>query len=196
MRKSKHEAAETRKRIVETAASEFRKNGINGIGVADVMGEAGLTHGGFYRHFSSKGHLVAEACVASSESMGERLSIAISSGPESQGLVSLAAEYLSIDHRDDPSNGCPLAAMGSELARTDDDIRDGATSAVLALVELISEQIGGSESNDTRRRAIISMSTMVGALTMSRIVTDPELSAAILDHAKQHIAEGTVARRT
>jgi TetR/AcrR family transcriptional repressor of nem operon len=76
MKRSKQETAETRKRIVETAATEFRRNGIDGTGLADLMGAAGLTHGGFYRHFDSKDHLVAESCAAAVDSVVESLTSA------------------------------------------------------------------------------------------------------------------------
>src|SRR6202163_3333984 len=98
MKKSKLESAETRRRIVKTAAAEFRRNGINGTGLSDLMGAAGLTHGGFYRHFGSKDQLVAEACAEAVETViFGRLAAA---APEGAGA---AVAYLSTGHRDDPA---------------------------------------------------------------------------------------------
>src|ERR1700756_4355018 len=105
MKRSKQETAETRKRIVETAATEFRRNGIGGTGLSDLMGAAGLTHGGFYRHFDSKDQIVAEACAAATESAIARF---FSNKSPQSGLKARAAKYLSPAHRDDPSPGCPL----------------------------------------------------------------------------------------
>src|SRR3954468_7509905 len=116
MRKSKAEAAETRKRIVAAAAAEFRKNGIVATGLADLMKAAGLTHGGFYKHFESKDQLVAEACAEAGRALGERVSANASKGEP-------VASYLSARHRDDPAGGCPLAALGTELARCDGKTR-------------------------------------------------------------------------
>ena len=105
MRKSREEAAETRKRIVQAAAREFREKGIVATGLADLMKAAGLTHGGFYKHFASKDQLVAEATVAALDSIIEELA--------AQPTVNSAvAAYLSTRHRDSPASGCPLAALG------------------------------------------------------------------------------------
>src|SRR5277367_6560830 len=121
MRKSREEAAETRKSIVRAAAREFRERGIVATGLADLMSAAGLTHGGFYKHFASKDQLVSEACSEALQIILEKLAAA---GSDGSGAV---ATYLSTDHRDDPAAGCPLAAIGSELARCDEKTRDIAT---------------------------------------------------------------------
>src|SRR3954451_20268126 len=120
MRKSREEAAQTRKRIVEAASCEFRKNGIVATGLNDLMKAAGLTHGGFYKHFESKDQLVAEACA---EALDAMIGV-MSAHPTIDDAV---AAYLSTRHRDDPASGCPLAAIGSELSRTDKKTREAAT---------------------------------------------------------------------
>src|SRR5713101_1351734 len=126
MRKSKQEAAETRQRIVKAAAAEFRQNGIGGTGLCELMAAAGLTHGGFYRHFDSKDQLVAEACAAGMEAEVGGAAACPSFGKG--GVREIAASYLSTDHRDNPSGGCLLAGLGSELARSDDKTRAAATA--------------------------------------------------------------------
>ena len=126
MRKSREEAAQTRKRIVTTAAGEFRKNGIVATGLNELMKAAGLTHGGFYKHFESKDQLVTEACAEAVETIIEFLTNATSTG-------SAAAAYLSTLHRDNPADGCPLAAIGSELGRSDETTRAVATEGFLKL---------------------------------------------------------------
>ena len=185
MRKSREEAAQTRKRIVTAASEEFRKNGIVATGLNDLMSAAGLTHGGFYKHFESKDQLVAEACTEAVETaILEMLAAAAS---EERGA---AAAYLSTGHRDNPAAGCPLSAIGSELARSDEKTRAAATAGFLKLVEIMAGQFGKIPAATARRRALVAVSTMIGALTMSRIVTDPELSADILEEAEMSLAVG------
>jgi len=183
MRKSREEAAQTRKRIVTAASGEFCKHGIVATGLNDLMRAAGLTHGGFYKHFESKDQLVAEACAeAVQTAILERLGAAASEGAG-------AAAYLSTGHRDTPATGCPLSAIGSELARSDEQTRAAATAGFLKLVEIMAGQCGTLPPATARRRALVAVSTMIGALTMSRIVTDPELSAEILKEAEKSLSD-------
>jgi TetR/AcrR family transcriptional regulator, transcriptional repressor for nem operon len=184
VRKSREEAAQTRKRIVTTSAREFREHGIVASGLNDLMKAAGLTHGGFYKHFESKDQLVAEACAEAVESLIEKVTTAASGGPGAA-----PATYLSTDHRDNPSEGCPLAAIGSELSRSDEKTRGVATDGFLKLVDLMAAQFGKIPPDIARRRALVAVSTMIGALTMSRIVTDPELSAEILQEAENSLSK-------
>ena len=185
MRKSREEAAQTRKRIVTAASEEFRTNGIVATGLNELMSAAGLTHGGFYKHFESKDQLVAEACAeAVNTAVLERLGAAASAG------AGAAAAYLSTDHRDNPATGCPLSAIGSELARSDKKTQVAATAGFLKLVEIMAAQFGKLPRAAARRRALVAVSTMIGALTMSRIVTDPELSAEILKEAEKSLSDG------
>ena len=144
MRKSREEAAQTRRQIVEAASSEFRKNGIVATGLNDLMKAAGLTHGGFYKHFASKDQLVAEATVAALDSIIEELA--------AQPTVNSAvAAYLSTRHRDSPASGCPLAALGGELARSDKRARAAATAGFVRLVDILA---GKARPADFRRRAL------------------------------------------
>jgi TetR/AcrR family transcriptional repressor of nem operon len=189
MRKSKRETAETRERIVKTAAAEFRKNGINKTGLSELMAAAGLTHGGFYRHFGSKDQLVAEACAAAVEPELESFLAALSHEDKANVLEAIAATYLSPKHRDDPSGGCPFAALGSELARSDDHTRAVATAGFSKLVDMLAEQLGKTQPDAAKQRALVALSMMVGALTVSRIVNDPKLSAEILRQTKKHLAD-------
>jgi TetR/AcrR family transcriptional regulator, transcriptional repressor for nem operon len=184
MRKSRDEAVETRKRIVRVAASEFRKNGIVATGLADLMKAAGLTHGGFYKHFDSKDQLVREACAeAVQTAILDRLALAAS------GKGDVAAAYLSAEHRDNPDSGCPLSAIGSELGRCDENTRAVATEGFLKLVEIMKGQFGKIPPDAARRRAVVAVSAMIGALTMSRIVTDSKLSAEILNEVGKSLRD-------
>jgi TetR/AcrR family transcriptional regulator, transcriptional repressor for nem operon len=177
MRKSREQAAETRNRIVRAAACEFREKGIVATGLADLMKAAGMTHGGFYKHFESKDQLIAEACAEATRELMERM--------ETQPTINAAvAGYLSTRHRDTPASGCPFSTIGSELARTDVKTREVATAAFERLVGLLA---GNSNEKDARRRALVAASTMIGAVTMSRVVNDPKLSAEILREAEKSL---------
>ena len=180
MRKPREEATQTRRRIVEAASCEFRKNGIVATGLNDLMKAAGLTHGGFYKHFASMDQLVAEATTAALDALLEGMA----AHPTPNAAV---ASYLSTRHRDNPGSGCPLAAIGSELSRGSEETRVVATDGFLKLVEIIAGQFGKIPPDVARRRALVAVSTMIGALTMSRIVTDSELSASILQEAAKQL---------
>jgi len=187
MRKSKEEAAKTRVRIVHSAADELRKNGIARTALAELMHEADLTHGGFYRHFKSKDQLVAEACAVAMDSLIASMSKAASKKGTRNALTLSISKYLSRDHRDHPENGCPLASLGSELARCDNNIRKVATDAFRGLVGLVEGQMELPQ-RAAKRRAIVAACTMIGAMTISRIVDDPTLSDAILKEAERSLA--------
>jgi TetR/AcrR family transcriptional repressor of nem operon len=152
------------------------------------MGAAGLTHGGFYRHFGSKDQLVAEACAAAMDAVVETTEAAASRRPANSGLQAIAERYLSTDHRDNQSEGCPLAGLGSELARSDHSTRAAATAGFLKLVDVVARQYGRTKPDLAKGRALVALMAMIGAVTMSRVVTDPELSAAILQQTKKHLA--------
>lgn len=186
MRKSKLEAAETRRRIVSAASREFCRHGIHATGLADLMAAAGLTHGGFYKHFRSKDQVIAEACATGLETVIE-VAEAAPSGAGKSGLEAIVETYLSTEHRDRLSDGCPLAALGSELVHADDEIRAAASEGFVKLVEVIAKQFPGSTPDAARAEAVFVVSAMVGALTMSRMVTDEDLSLLILDQSRQRL---------
>ena len=189
MKRSKTEAAETRRRIVKTAAAEFRRKGITATGLNDVMAAAGLTHGGFYRHFASKDQLIAEACAAALGSLAESNEVPVCPAPGKDGLDAILAEYLSTDHRDNPSEGCVLAGLGSELARSDEDTRAAATEGFLKLVDIFTHHYRRTDPETAKARALVAVSAMIGAVTLSRIVTDAKVSTAILRSTRKHLAE-------
>ena len=188
MRKSKADTAETRLRIIKAAASEFRRNGIHATGIAEVMAAAGLTQGGFYRHFASKDQLVAEACA-------EAMSVAVSSTQavptEAVGKSALEAivrNFLSTEHRDSPLQCCPLVGLGIELARADGETRAAASNGFVELVDLIASKYQRISPEAARDRALFMLSAMVGAVTLSRVVEDPALSASILEATKGQLS--------
>ncbi|RQS24245.1 TetR/AcrR family transcriptional regulator [Burkholderia sp. Bp8998] len=189
MRKSKAETAETRRRIVEVAAQQFRSKGIQGTGLNDVMSEAGLTHGGFYRHFESKNQLLAEAFELSLSSVVDALGELACKGDGKAGFASMVNSYVSKAHRDNAAGGCPFASMGSELARADELTREAATQGISKVVDVLAKHIGSDQGEEDTSDAMFALSAMVGAITLSRIVSDPKASDALLKTVKRHLVE-------
>lgn len=186
MRKSKTETAKTRRRIVDVAAQTFRSNGIAATGVSEIMSIAGLTHGGFYRHFESKDHLLAEACAAAMDSMVRSYRNASQGGREA--FVRNLQASLTPAYRDARQGGCPLVAMGSELARADDATRRRASQGFDELVDEIAEWLPARSGRAVRDEAIAVLTGMIGAVTMSRVVDDARLSARILRAGRDDIS--------
>ncbi|AUT65024.1 TetR/AcrR family transcriptional regulator [Paraburkholderia terrae] len=195
MKKSRVETAETRRKIVEVATRAFRTNGIHATGVAEIMSAAGMTHGGFYRHFASKDQLVAEACAAGMEAIVESAEAAAEGGEEA--FLKHIQTFLSDETRDDCLAGCPLVAMGSELARADLETRRAASQGFRELIDVIARQGGASDTASATGDAMFTLSAIIGAVTMSRIVDDPELSDLILDETRKRLtALGVEPRET
>ncbi len=188
MRVSREKAAENRQRIVDTAARLFRENGFDGVGVDTIMRAAGLTHGGFYGHFKSKDDLAAEATALAMERSSERQERFAS-------LEDLVTDYLSERHRANRANGCAIAALGADIAREGDNVRRGLTGHVRAQIGRIASLLRGGTAASRRRRALATLSGMVGALTLARAVNDPVLSKQILAAARETFGPAGQARR-
>lgn len=177
MRVSREKASENREKIVEAASRLFRERGFDGVGVDAIMKEAGLTHGGFYGHFKSKDDLAAEAVTRALVRSDEKMS----------GFTELDTylrAYLSDAHCADRVNGCGLAALGSDAAREGQGVRQAITSYLKARIDAVGRFFGGTATSK-RKRAIATMSGMVGALTLARAVDDPALSKEILAAARE-----------
>jgi len=183
MRVSREQAAENRKRIVETAARMFREKGFDGVGVDAIMQGAGLTHGGFYGHFRSKDDLAAEAVTRALEWSAERQS-------RFTDLNDLVSDYLSERHRTDRANGCAIAALGAEMVRQGKGMRQGVTAHVRAQLDGFSHLLKGGTAASRRKRAIATLAGITGALMLARAVEDPALSEEILAAARDAFGEG------
>jgi TetR/AcrR family transcriptional regulator, transcriptional repressor for nem operon len=195
MRKSKVEAAKTRERIVKAAGAEFAANGISEAALARVMAAAGLTHGGFYRHFASKDQLVLEACSKTLLSLVASLELLIHRKPREQALPFLVDHYVSRAHRDQPRTGCPLAALGSELARRDKKTRHAAMEGFLELSQLIAGHLETVPRRKRVERSMAIVSAMVGAVTLSRIAPDSRISDSVLVATRDYITHSLRPRR-
>lgn len=183
MRVSREQMAENRERILDTAATLFRERGFDGVGVADVMKAVGLTHGGFYGHFSSKDDLAAQALGRAFGSANQWLEEAKAAEPEAP-LQAIASRYLSPLHRDDPGHGCPVAALGCDIARQGEASRQAATQGARAAIASLSSVMPGRSDEERRANALASYATLIGALVLSRMVEDKELSEEVLTAAR------------
>ena len=180
MKVSREQTARNRERIVEAAARLFRERGFDGIGVADLMKEAGLTHGGFYGHFSSKEDLIAEAsgrALTHSLENWRKLSERSPGDP----LPAIADAYLTRRHRDNPGAGCLLAALGPDVSRQSVTVRRTVTGYVRSALDLLAGLVPGKSQAARRQQAIRAYATWVGALVIARAVDDRALSQEILD---------------
>jgi TetR/AcrR family transcriptional regulator, transcriptional repressor for nem operon len=175
---SQAEKAENHDRIVQVAATRFRENGVDGVGVADLMKDAGLTHGGFYRHFASRDELVTEA-IERALSEGSQAVAAVAHAQDCP-LDGLVDAYLSAAHRDVLATSCAVTTLAADVARANEKARSAYTRQVATYVELLTNLISHSTPKARRRKALAALSTLVGAVSISRAVNDDNLSREIL----------------
>ncbi|KQQ17633.1 TetR family transcriptional regulator [Methylobacterium sp. Leaf123] len=177
-RVSQEQAKLNRQRVVEVASSLFRERGLNGIGVVDIMAAAGLTHGGFYGQFANKEALAAEAFDAAIRDEYEA------------NLDAFIENYLSLGHVRTPGRGCPVAALVSDIGRepAGSALRSRFTHAVKGLAGLIADRLPKATKERRRQRALIALSTMVGAVVLARGVDDEALADELLTAARSTIA--------
>lgn len=187
MRVSKEQAAENRRRVVEVASGLFRERGFNGIGVADLMKEAGLTHGGFYGQFASKEDLAVEACARAMQVMAERWDGSAETPPGNEALAALLESYLSPRHRDRSAAGCPIAALGVDVSRQGGAVRGVFTRGLRPFIDRLQRLVPGRSADAKRKAALATLSGMVGALILARAVDDPALSEEILAAARESL---------
>jgi TetR/AcrR family transcriptional regulator, transcriptional repressor for nem operon len=178
----------THERIVEVAARAIRRNGYGGAGVADVMKEAGLTHGGFYAHFGSREGMLAEAADRAGADTVALLTRVASNAPQDEALQALLRAYLSDEHVAQAETGCPLAALGSEMPRQSADVRGAATRRIKELIDLVARQMPGWGGPGAHEKALATVATMVGAVLLARAVDDAQLSDAVRAAALKHLS--------
>ncbi|WP_315705292.1 MULTISPECIES: TetR/AcrR family transcriptional regulator [unclassified Bradyrhizobium] len=180
MRYSPEHKAETHARIVRKASMRLREKGAHGVGVADLMKEAGLTHGGFYAHFTSREALVVEAFTyAMDRSMEGWHKMLADLAPEKR-VAAIVDGYLNAQHRDDASHGCAVPALGAEIAREGPKARKAFAAKLEQMVELFADQVPGVSRKAARKRASAMLATLIGALVMARIAGNSEFSDEVL----------------
>jgi TetR/AcrR family transcriptional regulator, transcriptional repressor for nem operon len=184
MKVSREQAAENRERIIDVAGRLFRERGLDGIGVANLMKAAGLTHGGFYGHFESKEDLEVQACARVLARTTETLQAMAARDPQAP-LNGFLDRYLSAGHRDGPGEGCIYAALASDVARQNSPaLRRTFTAGLRPFIDTLVRIVPGRSRAARRQKALACLSAMVGALILARTVDDPALSEEILAAAR------------
>ncbi|WP_085025116.1 TetR/AcrR family transcriptional regulator [Ensifer aridi] len=185
MRVSRAQAEANREAVINAASRLFREHGFDGIGLKDLMKGAGLTQGGFYKQFESKDDLAAQASKRAMEHATRRWSAVAAASPDP--LEALIELYLSPGHREEKSDGCPLVALGADAARQSEEVRAPFQDGVQAHLQILEELMPEAESPKTYGKAMAMLSLMVGAVTISRILNDEEMSQRFLEAAANEV---------
>ncbi|HEV8645778.1 MAG TPA: helix-turn-helix domain-containing protein [Burkholderiales bacterium] len=175
------ETAAKHERILREASRLFRERGFDGVGVAEIMKAADLTHGAFYAHFPSKEALIAEAGAAAIADTTRHLTVAVQTEDPRQTFIE---RYLSEEHRDSPGYGCALAAFGGEMSRQTESVRSAFTDQFERMVDTLAAGLDWPAGEDARRATLHLMGTLVGAMVLSRAVNDDRLARDILAAAR------------
>jgi TetR/AcrR family transcriptional repressor of nem operon len=189
MRYELEHKAKTHKRIVEDASRRFRSEGLSGPGVASVMRDTGLTHGGFYKHFSSKNDLLVESIGEAFRQTGDWLVEIAEQSPPGEGWKAMIAAYLSPEHCDHPEKGCPLAALGPELGRSDPSVRGRISAEMVNYKNRLVPFMPGTTVADRERAFFVIFSTMIGAVEMGRMMSDATARERILGTTRDFLLE-------
>ena len=187
MRYSKEHKQETHARIVKKASVRLREKGAHGIGVADLMKEAGLTHGGFYAHFDSREALVIEAFAYAMDRSTERWRKIAEQTPADKRLATIVESYLTPVHRDDPGHGCAVPTLGAEIARESPKTRKAFAAKLEAMIDMMADQVLDVPRKVARKQAIAALTTMMGTLVLSRIAGNGEFSDEILSAGREAV---------
>jgi len=166
-------------RIVDAAARAIRRSGYDGTGVADIMKEAGLTHGAFYAHFASREAMLAEAADRAGAEANAFAASVVAAAPAEQALQALVQAYLSEEHLAAIETGCPLSALGSEMPRQAPEVRRAATRRIKEMIDLVARQSPDWGQPSAHEGALVAVTAMVGALMLARAVDDRALSDSL-----------------
>jgi len=189
MRYSKEHKVQTHARIVKRASVKLREKGAHGIGVADLMKEAGLTHGGFYAHFDSRDALVIEAVTHAMDRSTEKWrKLSAETSPDKR-LSKIVNSYLGTDHRDNPGQGCAVPTLAAEIARESTKTRRAFAGRMELLIDMLAEQYQGLPPKAARKQAMAALATMMGSLVMARVAGNSELSDEILKSGRDAVLE-------
>jgi len=172
---------------VKKASVRLREKGAHGIGVADLMKEAGLTHGGFYAHFDSRESLVVEAFAYAMDRSTERWRKVAEQTPPDKRLATIVENYLTPVHRDDPGNGCAVPALGAEIARESLKTRKAFAAKLEQMIDMMADQVPDVPRKAARKQAMATLATMIGTLVLSRIAGTGEFSGEILGAGREAV---------
>ncbi len=193
MRVSRIQAAENRETVINVASRLFREHGFDDIGLKDLMKGAGLTQGAFYKQFASKDDLAAQASRRAMESATHRWSAAAAANPQDP-LGAVIAFYLSMGHRAERMDGCPIVALGSDAARQGADVKASFEAGIRVYLEMLDSWVGEADGKEPSGEAMAILSTMVGAVLLSRAVNDERLSKRFLQAAAESALTRSAAR--
>jgi TetR/AcrR family transcriptional regulator, transcriptional repressor for nem operon len=185
MRYPVEQKAETHKRIIGAAARSFREHGSEGQGVAQLMKDLGLTHGGFYRHFESKEDLYVDALAKGFQEAADRMVAAATRAPQGKQLRAMIEHYLSLEHLEDPGGGCVLSTLAAEIARQRPAVRAKINAAMKSYRERLLPFFPGNENAEKRRQFIVLFPAMAGVLMTARAMTDPAARTETLSVARR-----------
>src|SRR6202165_5989307 len=180
MRYSREHKLETHARIVKKASVRLRERGAHGTGVADLMKDAGLTHGGFYAHFDAREARVIEAFAYAMDRSRERWRKLAEQTPPAKRLATIVDSYLTAVHRDDPGHGCAIPALGAEIARESPKTRKAFAAKLDQMIEMLADQIPEVPRKAARKQAMAAVATMMGTVVLSRIAGTGDFSDEIL----------------
>jgi len=178
VRYGKEHKQATRRRIIQTAGRRFKRDGIDGSGIAALMADAGLTNGAFYGHFASKEDLVASAVA---DQLREQRANATAQTPDRAGVEQYVRSYLSVAHRDNPGDGCPSAALLDEIGRCPDPVKQAYTDGLLAVIDDIATHLTRNDPPSARMQTLSVFALMVGTLQLSRALADRQLADQLLE---------------
>jgi TetR/AcrR family transcriptional regulator, transcriptional repressor for nem operon len=187
MRYSREHKLETHERIVKRASVRLREKGAHGIGVADLMKDAGLTHGGFYAHFDSREALVIEAFAHAMDRSTERWRKLGETTPPEQRLTAIVDSYLTPVHRDDPGHGCAVPTLAAEIARESPKTRRAFAGKLEQMIEMMADQIPDVPRKAARKQATAAIATMMGTMVMARVAGTGEFSEEILGAGREAV---------
>jgi TetR/AcrR family transcriptional repressor of nem operon len=187
MKVSREQMAVNRQRLLDIASRRFRERGFDGVSVAEVMQEAGLTHGGFYGHFASKEALAAEAATHALMQTATRWKATLENRGM-DGLERIVNAYLSQRHVDAPGTGCAIAALGPELARQGEPVRSAFAAELENMIAALAGFMPGADAAERRSRALPLLAQMVGAIVLARAFGRSVLATEILDAVRKTIA--------
>ena len=190
MRVSRVQAEENRRKVIDVASRLFREHGFDGVGLKDLMEGAGLTHGAFYKQFASKDDLAAQASRRALESASGRWSAAAAANPQDP-LGAVIALFLSMGHRAERMDGCPVVALGAEAARQGAEVKASFEAGIKEYLEMLGRWLGEADGEELSGKAMAILSTMVGAVLLSRAVNDERLSKQFLQAAAESVLKGS-----
>jgi TetR/AcrR family transcriptional repressor of nem operon len=195
MRYSREHKLETHARIVKKASVRLREKGAHGVGVADLMKDAGLTHGGFYAHFDSREALVIEAFADAMDRSTERWRKLAGQTPPDKRLATIVSSYLTPLHRDDPGHGCAVPALGAEIARENPRTRKAFAAKLEQMIDMLAAQIPDLPRKAARKQAMAVLATMMGTLVLARVAGSGEFSDEILGAGRDAVLDRAPAKK-